>query len=225
MKIDLHNHSYYSNDGCSSLEKMIKTAKRKGLDGIAITDHNTTEGWEEAKEVAKKHEIFLVLGQEIKTKKNGKATGDLLGLFLKEKIKSIDLNEAIKEIKAQNGIAVIPHPFHWFTPFKAGLEKYSKIVDAIEVINARIPIKSVDKKALEFAEKRGLAIVASSDSHFSKDVGDAYTIADNAKNLEDFREAILNKKTRVKGKKTNLISLIAPVLARLKIIGHAPKKK
>ena len=43
LKIDLHSHSYFSGDGVSSLESMIASARRKGLDGFAITDHNTCD--------------------------------------------------------------------------------------------------------------------------------------------------------------------------------------
>src|SRR5690606_9732798 len=46
LKIDLHTHSYYSGDGVSSPEEMIAAARKKGLHGIALTDHNTCEGIE-----------------------------------------------------------------------------------------------------------------------------------------------------------------------------------
>jgi len=42
--IDLHCHSFYSGDGVSSLEDMIASARRKGLHGFALTDHNTCDG-------------------------------------------------------------------------------------------------------------------------------------------------------------------------------------
>ena len=77
MKIDLHTHSYYSNDGLSSPEKLIKTALKKELNGIALTDHNTTAGWKVAIEVAKKLNAILILGEEIKIKKDGKTVGEI----------------------------------------------------------------------------------------------------------------------------------------------------
>lgn len=41
MKYDLHTHSKYSSDGWIDPEMLVKTAIKKGLSGIAVTDHNT----------------------------------------------------------------------------------------------------------------------------------------------------------------------------------------
>jgi predicted metal-dependent phosphoesterase TrpH len=49
MKYDLHTHSKYSADGFLEPEKIVETAMRKGLSGIAITDHNTINGALKAK--------------------------------------------------------------------------------------------------------------------------------------------------------------------------------
>ena len=40
---DLHLHTHYSADACGSPEEMVAAAKRRGLSGIAITDHNTCD--------------------------------------------------------------------------------------------------------------------------------------------------------------------------------------
>lgn len=209
MKIDLHCHSYYSHDGLSSLEKLIKSALRKGLDGIALTDHDTIRGWEEAKKVAEKLKAFLILGEEIKTKE-----GDILGLFLKKEIKGKTPLEVIKEIKDQGGIVIIPHPFHFLKGFKGNLESYKDLIDGIEVFNSRALFGN-DKKALEFAKKNNLAQVAGSDAHYHKSVGDAFTIAQGAKNLEDFKKAIKERKTKPYGKKTSPFSLAFSILGKI----------
>lgn len=215
MKIDLHCHSFYSNDGFSSPEKLIKSAIKKGLDGIALTDHNTISGWKEAIEGAKKLNALLILGEEIKTKRNGKIVGDVLGLFLKKEIKAKEPEKVMKEIKEQEGIVIIPHPFHPLERFRENLEKYLELIDGIEVLNSRLPFSFFDKKALDFAQKHNLSIVSGSDAHFYKFVGTAYTIAE-AKTLEEFKEAILKRKTRIEGKKSSFLGLILPSLARIK---------
>jgi len=209
MKIDLHCHSYYSYDGLSSPEKLIKSALKKGLDGIAITDHDTTASWEEALLAAKKLNTFLILGQEIRTKE-----GDILGLFLKRGIKAKTFLGAIKEIKNQGGIAIIPHPFHFLKKFKGNLESYKNLIDGIEVFNSR-GLFGNDKKALEFAKKNNLAQLAGSDTHYHKCVGDAFTVVEGAKNLEDFKKGIIERKTKTEGKKTFIFYLIYPFLAKL----------
>jgi predicted metal-dependent phosphoesterase TrpH len=69
MKIDLHCHSYYSNDGISSPEKLIKTALKRGLDGIALTDHNTTQGLERGNRSCKKIKCDIGFRRRNKNKK------------------------------------------------------------------------------------------------------------------------------------------------------------
>ena len=44
LKLDLHLHSQYSDDGKGSPTDIIKSLKKKGLQGMAITDHNSIEG-------------------------------------------------------------------------------------------------------------------------------------------------------------------------------------
>jgi len=210
MKIDLHCHSYYSKDGICSPEKLIKTALKKGLDGIALTDHDTIAGWKEAIEAAKKLNAVLILGQEQKTKE-----GDILGLFLKEEVKSREVFQVIKEIKTQGGLSILPHPFHFRENFKGDLEKIKDLIDGIEVFNARLPFLSPDRKAANFAKKYNLAMLAGSDAHFYKAVGDAYTISENVKNLEEFKKAILERKTKIEGKKSSPFYLIFPTLAKI----------
>jgi predicted metal-dependent phosphoesterase TrpH len=210
MKIDLHCHTFFSKDSILSSKKLIETAKKNGLQGVAITDHDTISGWKEAEFWAKKYGIFLIFGEEIKTK-----VGDILGLFLKSEIKSKEPEKVMREIKAQGGTVVIPHPFHHVQRFKDDLTKYLSLIDAIEVFNARQPFSFFDKKAFEFAKKHNLAMVAGSDAHSCFDVGSAFTEIEGAKNLEEFKKGILEKRTKTFGKKAPLFALFFPFLAKI----------
>lgn len=67
MKIDLHTHSRVS-DGTDTPEELVRSAYEQGLDVLGITDHDTTEGWEEAAETATDFGLTLVRGIEISTK-------------------------------------------------------------------------------------------------------------------------------------------------------------
>jgi len=64
MKVDLHNHSYYS-DGVFSPSKVVRLADEAGCDLFALTDHDTTDGLEEARQTADKLSVDLVSGVEI----------------------------------------------------------------------------------------------------------------------------------------------------------------
>ena len=64
MKVDLHNHSYYS-DGVLSPSEIVKLASEIGCDLFSLTDHDTTNGIVEAKVEADKLGLNLVNGVEI----------------------------------------------------------------------------------------------------------------------------------------------------------------
>jgi len=215
MKIDLHCHSYYSPDGICSPKKLLERAKKRGLDGIALTDHNTTAGWPEAKRVAQRLKMFLILGEEIKIKKEGKVMGEILGYFLKEEInpKGKTIEAVIKEIKQQGGIAIIAHPFHRRKPFKE-LEKYKNLVDGIEVFNPRSQTKKGNEMALKFAKINDLPMTAGSDAHSCWEVGNAF-IETKAKNLQELKEAILKKEVKICGKQSPLFVPLSTSLGRI----------
>lgn len=212
MKIDMHCHTKYSHDALSSLEDIFKIAKQKGLDGIAITDHDNTLGWKDAIKVANKHNMQVILGEEIKSK-----NGDILGLFLQKeiKMKKEDPEKIINEIHAQGGIAIIAHPFASKKPFK-NIEKYLNIIDGIEIFNARRFFNKENRKAKKLSEKYPhLLITAGSDAHAASGIGYAY-LESNAKNLNEFKKAILSKNVKWHGKKAPIIYLLAPTLKKIK---------
>lgn len=195
----------------------MKVAQEKKLDGIAITDHDTIEGWDEAKALSKRFNLFLVLGMEIKSTK-----GDILGLFLKNKVKSREPIKVMQEIKAQEGIVVIPHPFHFWVRFRDDLTKYLSCIDAIEVFNARQLCSKYDKMAFQFAKKYNLGMVAGSDAHSLREIGNALTIS-HSKDLNEFKEAIKGRKTETFGKRSNPLFLFFPFFAKLKNLFYEQK--
>jgi 3',5'-nucleoside bisphosphate phosphatase len=65
--VDLHLHTTYSDGSCSPCQ-VVKDAALLGLNAVAITDHDHTAGYEEAKEEAKKWGIKLITGVEVTTK-------------------------------------------------------------------------------------------------------------------------------------------------------------
>jgi len=64
MNVDLHNHSYYS-DGVLSPSEVVELANQAGCDLFALTDHDTTEGLNEAKKTAAELPLSLIDGVEI----------------------------------------------------------------------------------------------------------------------------------------------------------------
>ena len=136
-KADLHLHTDRT-DGANSPEEMVKKAVDVGLDIIAITDHGLIKPALEAQEFAlkKKLPIKVIVGEEIPTNE-----GEIIGLFLKKEIPSfIDIYQAIKLIKKQNGLVIIPHPMRIFLGYSLWsktIDKLSKkkLIDGVEIHN------------------------------------------------------------------------------------------
>ena len=190
-KYDLHTHTRYSD--CSFLSPKTLLKKAKGLDGIAVTDHNTIKGALEAKALNKNKNFEVIIGEEIKTDK-----GEVIGLYLKKEIKKGKFDDVIDQIKAQNGLIIIPHPFSCVGilrgAFKLKFEDIKDKIDAIETFNARFFFQFENIKAKIKAKELNLAQTGGSDTHFCFEIGRGYTEFEG-----DLRKAIKDKKTKTKG--------------------------
>lgn len=201
MKFDLHIHTKYSKDSSSLPEKIVKIAKKRGMDGIAIADHNNIRGWNHMIEAAKKFDLMLVLGEEVRIRSNNE-NYEILGLFLNDRIKLGGFDEVVDQIKEQGGIACLPHPFDPFKTKFNDRDSLAKKIDAVEIFNARVPRPIYNKKAFNFAKKHDLGMVAGSDAHTEQEVGRGYLIAD-VDNLETLKQAILRGDIEATGKLIN----------------------
>ncbi|MCK4718586.1 MAG: PHP domain-containing protein, partial [Thermoplasmata archaeon] len=92
--------------------------------------------------------------------------GDIIGLRISEPIKSRAWEEVIDEIRAQGGIAILPHPFRSHKSVRALAEH----CDVVEVFNGRCSIKE-NAKAKRLAEKLGKPTLGGSDAHVYTEIG------------------------------------------------------
>ena len=103
---DLHLHTIYSYDGTAPLPAVLTRAKQLGLDVIAITDHDEIAGALKALEIAPLYGVEVIPGVEITT-----AEGDLLALFIKEKVAAgLSLVETVLKVRELGGVCIAPHP-------------------------------------------------------------------------------------------------------------------
>jgi len=195
LKFDLHIHSEYSSDSFVPIKKILKFSKKIGLSGIAITDHNTIKGGLEAKKL-NKSDLVIIIGSEI-TLNNG---GELLGLFLQREIKRGSFFEVYDQIKEQDGLIVLPHPFRHL---KKNIDKLTKnelshikIIEGINAFNS----PSENNQAIQYAEKNSLTIIGGSDSHHYSTIGAAYTVFSD---IDDLKKQILEGKISYGGKSIN----------------------
>jgi predicted metal-dependent phosphoesterase TrpH len=207
MKYDLHAHSKYSSDGFISPEKIVKVARKRGLSGIAVTDHDTIKGGLEAK----KHEtdnFKVIIGSEVSTTR-----GEVIGLFLEQEIKSKDFKEVIDEIKAQDGIIVVPHPFDEMRSSTFHIEKKDlKKINSIEIFNSRCVYNKYNHKAELFAKSNKLGVTGGSDAHFTNEIGNAGIIIEN----DDVRNSILKNDLTVFGKRSTPLNHVLTKMVKLR---------
>ena len=206
MKYDLHIHSKYSSDGVLDPEKIVKIAAKRGLNGVAITDHNTIIGGLKAKNY-ETEDLKVIVGSEISTER-----GEIIGLFLKEEIKPGNVQEVISEIKEQNGIIVLPHPFDALrhSAFQP-TDEDAKFIDCIEGFNSRCVFQEYNKKAVEFAMRHHLATTAGSDAHFANEIGNAGIITE----AEDIGETLMKNDVRIFGKRSSLMNHVGTKVLKL----------
>lgn len=76
MKFDLHVHTKYSKDSLLNPKTVLKIAKKKGLNGIAITDYNTIKGALATQKINDDENFTVIVGSEIKTE-----YGDTIGFI------------------------------------------------------------------------------------------------------------------------------------------------
>ena len=104
--IDLHSHSTAS-DGQYSPSELIEKAYKRGLSVIALTDHDTIKGLEEAEKKAKELSITFVPGIEINIHRPG-SEFHLLGLGVNRQSNSLlKLTEKLKQNRLERNIQII----------------------------------------------------------------------------------------------------------------------
>jgi len=182
LKIDLHVHTTYSYDALTTLKDLIFYAKKRGLDGVAVTDHDRIDG---ALKIAKETDFLIVPGIEISS-----LNGHIIGLNVDELVPpKLSVDETLDRIHEAGGIAVACHPV---TFFKESLKGHiSPRFDAIEVINSSaFPFNYSVRRCQEIASKLGIVRVAGSDAHYGPEIGYAYTLVDADSEVEEVVNAI-----------------------------------
>jgi len=162
-KAIFHVHTNYSRDASITPKQLVDFGIANNIKVMAITDHNEIQGGLETKQIAP---FEIIIGEEIQTKEGG----EIIGLFLKEKInKEMPVLETIAEIRKQDGLVYLPHPFDRIRRRQFSLKNLESIVeqvDIIETFNARNLKQSANIFAAEFAKKYNKISCVGADAHF-----------------------------------------------------------
>ncbi len=171
VRVDLHSHTMWSGDSTTTPEEVDVAVRESGIDVLCITDHNAIRG---AVELADRLPCRVVVGEELRTH-----AGEIIGLFLNERIPvGTSPADAARAIRAQGGVVYIPHPFdpmrrNMAEPALLDLAK-GGLIDAMEVLNAKTSLRSLNERAARCAAEFDLAAGAGSDAHVPNALGAAY---------------------------------------------------
>ncbi len=169
MLVELHCHSDASKDSLMKPAAMIRLCRQRGIDKLAITDHNTIAGALALQAVAP---ALCIVGEEIMT-----TQGELLAYFVKEEVPpGLAPVEAVTRLRAQGAVIGVAHPFDRLRSGswqETDLAAIVRLVDAIEVFNSRCIYAADNDRALAFARQHGKLGLVGSDAHSYMEIGQA----------------------------------------------------
>ncbi|MHA1821485.1 MAG: PHP domain-containing protein [Promethearchaeota archaeon] len=221
LKYDMHLHSQFSDDSLVDIRKIPKMAIKKGLAGLAITDHNTLRGYRYLKKHAEG--LTIIPGMEVETE-----IGEVIGLFITEEINTslTDYFEIIDDIRDKNGLVVVPHPFdslrsnHLKIQYLSN-EEIKNTIDGIEIVNARIINKNHIFKAMSFQEYFDFFKTGGSDAHTLGEIGNAFTFIPTDEDVnylseDEIKKMLKNKLSESYGKQSNPLVHAITVIYKLR---------
>lgn len=194
-KVQLHTHTKYSKDSNIPFWLLLYLCKKNAIDYIAITDHNNIDGAIAFEKycLQKTAAVKVIVGEEIMT-----SEGEIIGLYITDNIPPyMSAEETINEIKRQNGIIYVPHPYEEKRK-KSVLKEYiikqwRNSIDCIECWNGRNYEKSYADRQEEIANRYHITKVIGSDAHTPFEIGKNTMCFDiEPKTREDFCKCIKN---------------------------------
>ncbi len=185
---DFHIHSHHSKDCVMPVADILERAREVGLDVVAITDHDSAAGGLEARELADRYGVRVIVGEEVKS-----SEGEVIGLFLERTIPGgMTFAESIAAIREQGGIVYVPHPFDRLhrIPSPAVLRANVADIDVVEVFNSRLAFPGFNELAERFAQRYRLPAAGGSDSHVLPGIGTTLCGIDDFSGPGDFVRAL-----------------------------------
>lgn len=213
VHVELHMHTCASKDSLVSVRKLLAHCQQKGIDRIAVTDHDTIEGALEAKSLDPER---VIVGEEIAT-----TQGELLGYFMSEWVPpNLEPLEAIERLRAQGAVISAAHPLdrtrnhHWKENDLAAIAPH---LDAIETFNARCLSNAPNERAVQFAREHNLLETVGSDAHSLYEVGQATLWMPDFRDAATFKAALkqAEKNLRLSPLFVHLFSRFAVFMKRL----------
>lgn len=190
IRIDLHVHTVYSGDSNISPKMLVEQLNANPLvNAVAITDHDTFEGYRQVKKFAKSYELMVIPGIEVST-----FEGHINILGIEERPSyPLSAEELVDFTRERGGVIIIPHPYRI-----CGLGDLAKSLDAdaVEVLNYRAS-RFENRLAEQLAKEMNLPGVAGTDAHRPTQLFKVYTEISSDPDVDLILKAIRNGSIRV----------------------------
>jgi predicted metal-dependent phosphoesterase TrpH len=169
---ELHTHSDASPDSTSTIHEIVAACEKKGINAIAITDHDVVFDVRRLKGISS--HVTVVPGVEISSDDDS----HIIGLYVTKPIRSSNMHAIIREIHAQHGLAVLVHPFRRWQGYLSPRikrdwtesENVLKEIDCVEIYNSKsTPEENAD--AEKFFGSRHIPVLGGSDAHTVQEIG------------------------------------------------------
>jgi predicted metal-dependent phosphoesterase TrpH len=194
LLVEFHIHTIFSKDSLTTPQKLVDTCRRKGIDRVVVTDHNTIAGARAAQKLAPE---LVIVGEEILT-----TMGEILAAYVTEEVPPfLSPEETIRRLRNQGAFISISHPFDKMR--KGGWREGDLLeiipdVDAIEVYNSRCMDPRFNHQAQIFAEKHNIPGTVGSDAHTAFEVGRGLLLLEQFEGPDGMRQVIRRGIRRVK---------------------------
>jgi hypothetical protein len=218
VKAELHCHtnrklriSYFPflYDSVQSEEEVLSACLKQHIHVLAITDHNSLDGYYRARNlIQKKHlPILLIPACEVSS-----ADGHILAYNINNLIpQRLSARETIDRIHHQGGIVFAAHPFNSYPVFGKNISLsdhiYKVPFDGLEIYNASMSDRSNHLAKLA-ADKLGLPGIAGSDAHVPEAIGKAVVLfPEGTKSISQVIDCLKRGNFRTSGSHSPIFNL------------------
>jgi predicted metal-dependent phosphoesterase TrpH len=204
MKCDLHVHTHHSGmctvpvlnricrESYNDPLEVYKTLKRRGMDLVTVTDHDSIDAVEPLRRLA---DFFLSEEVSCSTEHGTHLHMGVYGIAERDHIelqrRRDDLPRLIAYLNEKRLLFSINHVFSGLTGprTEADFDDFATQFPAVETRNGQM-LAVANRHAAAFAERNGRIPIAGSDAHTLSSLGRTYTTIAGARTREDFLEGL-----------------------------------
>ncbi|MRX82332.1 PHP domain-containing protein [Eggerthella guodeyinii] len=194
FKTEFHIHTRYSHDSMMGKRALLFMCKARGVDCVAITDHNEVAGAIAYAPFLEAHGVRVIVGEEVFT-----CEGEIVGLFLEKRVKpGLTPEETIRRIREQGGVVYIPHPYDEKRAksvlSRSAIHRNASLIDCVEIHNGRNAKAGFSHVQARIASEEGLSPIIGCDAHCFFEIGRNVCVSDAPFTRKRFNETLASSR-------------------------------